>query len=237
MKRLLPCLFILLSAAACSEPPGALTGLQRELFNSDGFLARHPDVGERKRAIWLLDQGRHEEALAAFRSAAHYGDKPSQAMLAEMYWQGSRVTQDRATAYAWMDLAAERGYALFVAKRERYWRALNPAERQRALEVGARIYEGFGDEVAMRRLQTVLDRGRFGVTGSRVGFVGALTVLDPRHGLRFTFDGEDYYDRRFWEIDRYREFTDAIWSGWPRGEVEVGGATVERCVSGGDCGQ
>lgn len=38
--------------------------------------------------------------------------------------------------YIWMDLAGERGYPLMLAKRERYWRALD--EVQRARSTGSR---------------------------------------------------------------------------------------------------
>src|SRR3546814_9279963 len=69
-------------------------------------------------------------------------------MVAEMLWNGDGVERDRALAYAWMDLAAERGYAGFLGLRERYWSALDEAGRARALEAGQEVYAHYGDAAA-----------------------------------------------------------------------------------------
>src|SRR3546814_17375883 len=68
----------------------------------------------------------------------------SQGMVAEMLWNGDGVERDRALADAWMDLAAERGYAGFHGLRERYWSALDEAGRARALEAGQEVYAHSG---------------------------------------------------------------------------------------------
>ncbi|HGM5925234.1 TPA: hypothetical protein ACKP5H_003249 [Stenotrophomonas maltophilia] len=53
-----------------------------------------------------------------------------------MLWNGQGGPADRALGYAWMDLAAERGTEWLVAQRERFWEALSPDERERAVREG-----------------------------------------------------------------------------------------------------
>src|SRR3546814_7752095 len=109
--------------------------------------------------------------LDQFLRAARYGDKPAQAMLAEMYWKGTGVAQDRPRGYAWMDIAAERRFPNFVILRERYWSSLDARERERAIDVGRPLMDEYGDASAGPRLAKVLRRYQHGSTGRRLGFV------------------------------------------------------------------
>ncbi|UWX04668.1 hypothetical protein H1235_08470 [Pseudoxanthomonas sp. NC8] len=60
----------------------------------------HPDLKYRSEGWLAFHGGRFEEAIAHFTRAASFGDKPSQAMLAEMAWKGQGKAVDRALAYA-----------------------------------------------------------------------------------------------------------------------------------------
>src|SRR3546814_8132081 len=60
-----------------------------------GFLTGHPDVRWRREALHSYSRHEYDIALDQFLRAARYGDKPAQAMLAEMYWKGTGVAQDR----------------------------------------------------------------------------------------------------------------------------------------------
>ena len=85
-------------------------------------------------------------AFDHFRTASRYADKASQAMVAEMLWQGRGVPIDRPMAYAWADLAAERDYAQFVRLREQYWRAPGrQTSRERAIHQGQSLLPEYGD--------------------------------------------------------------------------------------------
>src|SRR5690606_3408590 len=118
--------------------------------------------------------------------------------LAEMLWEGDGVPRDRAQAYAWSDLAAERGWPDLLGKRERYWNQLDAAERERAIEVGLPLLREYGDDVAKPRIDTKLRQARRRITGSRVGHVGNLTIRlpsvagDPMQGGH-DVDGSRYY--------------------------------------------
>ncbi|GAB3736951.1 hypothetical protein GCM10028862_21940 [Luteimonas pelagia] len=208
-------------ALAQDDAPG---GVDRQMImNSEGFLAAHPDLRWRREGVMALERGEGDEAAAYFRRAARYGDKPSQAMLAELYWTGmAGVAADRAQAYAWMDLAGERGYTLFIAKREQYWASLSDAERARAVEVGRPLFDEYRDAEAKPRLARILKRERRNTTGSRTGFVGNLQVTVPGPGGEpQTILGSQYYDDTFWEPDRYWAWQDRTWKDPPTGRVDI----------------
>lgn len=200
---------------------------------TEGFLQYHPDLRWRKIGLERYEAGLHDKALAAFIRSSRYADKGSQAMVAEMYWNGEGTGVDRARAYAWMDLAAERGYKDFTAIREHYWNSLSERERERALDVGKDIYADFGDDVAKPRLERKIDQGRRQTTGSRTGFKGALTVMLPGNGDWIRLDGEQYYNDKFWQPELYFEWQDQIWREPYRGRVEVGALTEQSADRAG----
>lgn len=198
------------------EQPEALT-------QSASFLSGHPDLRWRTEGAKSYFDGRYEDALKQFKRAARHADKPSQAMVAEMYWRGEGVEADRAIAYAWMDLAAERHYRDLLIKRERYWADLEPTERERALVIGDAIYAEYGDAVAKPRIEAALRRARNQTTGSRTGFVGALKVMisDGAGGF-LEVDGSQYYAAKYWKPEEYFRWQEQVWTDAPRGQVDVG---------------
>lgn len=202
--------------------PGILT---------EGFLSSHPDIRWRREGLYSYNRKEYDIAVAQFLRAARHADKPSQAVVADMYWRGEGVPQDRPLGYAWMDLAAERMYPVFLGYRESYWSALSPAEREQAIERGQALLAEYGDDVAKPRLEKALRRGAR-PTGSRTGFTGALTIIPntgPLAGTGMTLSGSEYYARKYWEPAQYWQLQDEIWSAPPRGKVDVG--EVEK-VSG-----
>jgi len=210
-----------------------VTHSERAIVNSNTFLDAHPDLMFRLRGMDLWKTKEPEKALAAFKRAALYADKPSQAFVAGMYWEGQGVERDRALAYAWMDLAAERGYPDFIAMREKFWGELNESERARALQEGQAVYARYGDAAANPRLERELRRERMQVVGSRTGFTGnakivvpnpsAGTVSDPTAEQPvLVIDGSQFYADKFWEPKQYQAWLDAQWKEPRSGRVEVG---------------
>ncbi|WP_407353215.1 hypothetical protein [Luteimonas sp. R10] len=200
----------------------AQNGEEELVLGSEAFLTAHPDLNNRRRGWETYEAGRHEEALTYFRRAARYADKPSQAMVAEMLWKGEGGPRDPALAYAWMDLAAERGYPGFTFIRERYWAQLDRAQRQDAMVRGEEVYAEYGDSAARPRIDAVLRRERWRTSGSRAGFVGALQVQIPGPGEQMqSIDGSRFYDPKFWDPDEYQAWHDAIWMAPREGRVDV----------------
>jgi hypothetical protein len=156
-------------------------------------------------------------------------------MLATMYWNGEGTAVDRPRAYAWMDIAAARGYRDLLAQRERYWSALSPAERDVALDVGQQLVEEYGDNRGRRRLQAEfhheLMRGTGSHTGSFEGNSGTTTtslgLLGAGHvgGDGYLYDGNatplsTYYSSAVWSADDYMRMKDLQWE--LQGHVKVG---------------
>ncbi len=212
-------------AASAQDPtnPTAPRNTQdRTVMTSEGFLGAHPDMKYRLTGLdWYQNQN-WERAHEDFQRAARYGDKPAQGMLGEMYWNGQGVEADRATAYAWMDIAAERGYPFLIIKRERYWSAMSEAERERAVEIGSAMYAEYGDPAAKPRLERLLRQAKRDTTGSRVGSVGNLTIRIPTPSGWRQVQGDQYWDEKFWAPEEYWAWQDHDWKKPVQGEVTIG---------------
>lgn len=185
-----------------------------------GFLGSHPDLRYRSLGLEEFGEGKYSEAFQKFRRAAYYSDKPSQAIIGEMLWVGVGVQKDRALAYVWMGLAAERGYTSFSKKRDRYWSELGEMERVRARQEGPAIRAEYRDVAAEPRLQVVLNRERNKATGSRTGSTATpMKIVVPGVG---TLDSSQYYDPKYWDPKQYRMWQDSIWQELRIGRVDVG---------------
>jgi uncharacterized protein len=198
------------------------TGKQTAVVNSSGFMSAHPDIRWRTRGLQAQGDGDHGQALEYYLRAARFADKASAAAIGEMYWMGQGVRRDRSLAYAWMDLAAERHWRLFLVRREGMWSELSDAERQLAIELGRRIYEEYGDAVAKPRLERTLARERRRSTGSRTGSTGALSIQIPTPSGMVTLDGSQYYAEKYWEPRQYWRWQQEIWAPELTGQVDVG---------------
>ncbi len=199
------------------------------IANAQTFINQHPDLLYRQRGMKAYKKGHYSEALFHFKMAAKFADKPSQGMVAEMLWKGEGVAADRAQAYAWIDLAAERNYPSMVISREKMWSLLSEAEQKKAVVLGQAIYDIYGDTVTKPRMEAALVQAkRNSVTGSRLGFVTTLSIEknDPKligegaesHGI----EGETFYQGKLWEPKEYWKWQDLAWQKPNAGSVEVG---------------
>ena len=207
------------SASAAEDDPS--------FTQRDGFLLSHPGLYWSGIGVRAYQRGRLDEAMTAFRRAARHADKTSQAMISQMLWNGDGVERDRAIAYVWADLAAERGYPQFVATRERFWNALTAEEQRTALAAGPAIFDEYGDAAAKPREERALRAGRRKATGSRLGHVGTLAAWQRLPNGDFErIDGSFLYADRYWKPESYWKWRDEAWSPLPHGTVEVGPIAV-----------
>lgn len=221
------CLGMLVSSMISAET--AKRSQDQAFTNSQTFINQHPDLRYRHRGLKAYKKARYGEALFNFKLAAKYADKPSQGMIAEMLWKGEGVAVDRAQAYAWIDLAAERNYPSMVISREKMWSMLNETERKQAVVSGKNIYELYSDAVAKPRMDAVLvQTKRNSVPGSRLGFVTTVDITnnDPialahDNGIP-GYEGEFFYQDKLWEPSEYWKWQDAAWSRPLAGNVEIG---------------
>jgi hypothetical protein len=255
MPSVRPVVATLLLACLGAPPPLTAADSEGPSIHMDedlliaGLANSHGDLYFRRTAQLSLEAGRNDQAMRQLKRAAHFADKPSQALVAEILWNGSHgQPQDRPAAYAWMDLAAERGYPELLRLREAYWAALSPAEQAQALAVGRKLYERYGDDVSRPRLARQLRRQANKVAGSNTGFAGGVTILalsPGGSGVRraaastgmegdnfapvVTIAGSRFYAPHYWKPELYFQHQDRNWrvgvSEQPIGSTEVGPLT------------
>ncbi len=200
------------------------------ITNWQSFINQHPDLLYRMRGLKAYEKARYSEALFNFKFAAKYADKPAQGMVADMLWKGEGAPADKAQAYAWIDLAAERGYPSMLVIREKMWSQLTASEQKQALVEGQELYRTYGDDVAKPRLEMLLVRGlRNSVTGSRLGYVSTLEISssdraskNSKSGQMPTFDGAFFYQDKLWQPSEYWQWKDASWKKSTEGKVDIG---------------
>ncbi|HVI25459.1 MAG TPA: sel1 repeat family protein [Xanthomonadaceae bacterium] len=190
----------------------------------DGFLAAHPDLGERKAGIARDEAADFAGALRHYQRAAWYGDKPSQARLGEMYWNGQGVARDRVQGYLWMALASERGFREFAILRQLYWQQLDADERGRAGARDQDMLARYGDAAAKSRLSKVMRRELHRASGSMLGHSAASPVYITRYeGSRpIGVNAEQLYAPQYWDPEQYWQLRDSVWEQLFEAHVEVG---------------
>ncbi|MGH8121885.1 MAG: sel1 repeat family protein, partial [Rudaea sp.] len=127
----------------------------------------HPDLAGEFNGLRAYAHGQYQDAMKRFLSGAYYADKLSQLCIGLMYLNGEGVAKDPVTAYAWLDLAAERGYTGFAATRDRAKAQLTTEQLEQAETKRADLARTYADTVAKHRLATQLALGRMRLTGSR----------------------------------------------------------------------
>jgi len=120
---------------------------------------------------------RYADALHYFKIGAYYADKPSQISIGLMYLNGEGVHSDPVMAFAWIDLAAERGYPAYVATRERVRATLSQDQLAQAQDARRTLATKYGDDVAKPRIANELRSGIRQMTGSRAGFDNGVRFL------------------------------------------------------------
>jgi uncharacterized protein len=224
MRRMLPILLwaSVLPVGLYAADNNALTEDEKAIVQSRSFLSSHPDLRYRIAGMKAYKNGDYRDAMHHFRLGAYYADKPSQAMVAEMLWNGQGTATDRVLGYVWMDLAAERLYVNFIAKREQFWNAMSETERKQALAQGEPVFAKYGDAKAKRRLEHILERDRRNITGSRTGYAGVLKIEIPGPGgLPIQINGEEFYQPQFWKPEAYWAWQNETWKALPTGKVNA----------------
>lgn len=167
------------------------------------------------------EAGFHFSAYQKFRRAAYWADKMAQHNLGVMTYRGEGVDRDPARAWAWFELAAERGYPEFVGIANAVWDELAPVQRRKAQRVlDDELAPRYGDEVAIPRTTQRMESERRRIVGTRTGMVGNVTVYDRRTvGAR---TGEEYFAAERWDFRRVVEREKQVFEALARGNVTIG---------------
>lgn len=210
------------SLAADTQAAQVDTRDQRVL-STRTFLNAHPDLKHRTEGWVAYEAGNHAKAMTEFRRAALYADKLSQAMVAELLWQGLGVEADRAAAYAWADVAAERGYPQFVRLREQYWRQLDALERTRALEVGRAVLAEYADAAAKPRMAHFMTKAKQRARRYSPSVSAPKAVMVAgNNGTMVSIPAHRFYASKFWDPVQYQAWQDSLWLPSKEGQVDVG---------------
>ena len=182
------------------------------------------------RTLYGMTQGmqayaKHDYAAALkhFESGALYADKLSQLSLGLMYLNGEGVSKDPITAYAWIDLAAERGYPQFVATRSELGKAMSTDQLERAAKLRSKLAQRYADAVAKPRMAVQLHQGLMNITGSHTGFdSGVVQISEVPCGPALIMGGRvvpqigcggmnDFLAKENWIPEKYFAARDREW--------------------------
>lgn len=169
---------------------------------ASGFFsyAEHtPSYRTMNEATRFYNNGDYLSARARFRSAARWADKTAQFNLAVTYYKGQGTESDVAKAWAWFQLAAERGYPMMVDMADMLDGMINDDIRRRGQAILDELKPVYGDEVAIERTAAHMRRERRRATGSRVGATAFLRVVDSNG---FSRDGRDFFRREAWDFEQ-----------------------------------
>lgn len=215
-------------------------GIDGELKSAIG----HPNEEWRLHGLKSYLSGHYDEAVTRFERAAFYADKYSQHYLSLIYWYGEGVPVDKARAYIWADLAAERGSVPLLAIREKMWAGLTPEEQQQVTSLGPEYYARYGDETARPRAETEIRRFARSMTGSRLGYRNQQIDITQGGPIQGTFgnstagmmtasansagtvEGDEFYSEERTKMDTYWAAQDAKLGS--RGSVGIGPVAPAR---------
>ncbi|MET3653061.1 hypothetical protein [Dyella japonica] len=183
------------------------------------FVDTHSDLRYRYKGMEAYADGHHRDAFHYFRLASRYADKTSQALVGVMYWTGDGVARDRPLGYAWMDLAASRGYPELLHQRQIYWDQLSDAERAKAQALRPTLDADYGDVAGANRVTLEFGAGRRQVTGSHVGWVGTVTAS---YGDNTVEDFSKFNKALHMNTAEYLQVKDVQWELQMNSRVNVG---------------
>jgi hypothetical protein len=179
--------------------------------NPVGPAGQNPGLSLYHEAVRHYQNGNHAQAFEDYEESAHWGNKLSQFNLGTMYYNGVHVSRDPARAWAWVKLAAERGYQQLIDMEQAIWSELDATDRDRAERILEReLLPEYGDAAALPRMERFVNRRYRSATGSRLGGVaGSNPVLvQPRDQVQAT--GDVYYRDDNWRVERWLE-QEAAW--------------------------
>ncbi|MEM1081429.1 MAG: hypothetical protein AAGH65_07590, partial [Pseudomonadota bacterium] len=126
-----------------------------------------------------FEAGMYPAALTHYKSAARWADKFAQYNVGIMYLRGYGTEFDPVRAWAWFELSAERGYPEMVETADLLWDKFNGAQQRRARDIFENeLLPDYSDDARKSLTARRMERERRQATGSRVGSIGNLTIID-----------------------------------------------------------
>lgn len=191
----------LVMPAAAQDPP------QRESGLGVGYGEHVPSAWEMRQGRQKYQSGNFTAAFWHYTNAAVWADKFAQYNIGVMYLRGEGVEFDAVRGWAWLELAAERGYPDMVRAADDLYELLD--EEQRA--AGERILReellpDYGDATRVPATARRMERERRKATGSRTGSEAMLSFLRVYDGSGISRRGDEYYAAAKWDFERIVRF-------------------------------
>jgi uncharacterized protein len=172
------------------------------------YTEGHPDVINEFAGMHRYAAGDYAGAMKSFLIAASYADKPSQLSIGLMYLNGQGVQKDPATGWAWISIAAERGYPQFVSTRDNLWEQLSSQQRRQAKAAQQQLYAQYGDPVTQPRMLQALQQGMAnGGDASNASSDSGQKYCAQTHAKECA----DLYAKWFWDPKGYFAGRDSAW--------------------------
>jgi uncharacterized protein len=171
------------------------------------YTEGHPDIINEFAGMHRYAEGDYAGAMQRFLVAASYADKPSQLSIGLMYLNGQGVQKDPATAWAWISIAAERGYPQFVSTKNDLWLQLSSEQRQQARATEQQLYAQYGDPTAQPRMLQALQQGMANANSASNSIGAAQNYCAQSHAKECA----DLYAKWFWDPNSYFAGRDSTW--------------------------
>ena len=200
----------------------------------------HPDLFGEFAGMRYYAHHDYKGALKYFEIGARYADKLSQLSIGLMHMNGEGTAKDPVTAYAWLDLAAEREYPDFVATRDSLKKTLTPEQLEKGQALRAKLGETYGDSVAKHRLALQLVQGKMQITGSHTGHDSGIYQVNnkancgptlyiagqeqPQAGCGSPIFAKDRWDPDLYFASRDREYKATVTVG----SVQEQGKSIDK---------
>jgi len=168
------------------------------------------------KAQFYLKKKDYRMSLEMSELASYWANKSAQYNIGILYFTGTGVAQDKARGVAWLRIAAEHKNPVVVQALELANAELTSRQRAEAEAIWHELVATYGDAVTLPRAKAHFAAEKRNVTGSRVGFVGALHVNYGGLDGDSTAAGSQYY------ADQQKEFDAFIEDNFGHGHVDVG---------------
>jgi len=198
---------VLLLLVVTTGPVAAQDAPQRDSGLGVGYSEHIPSAWEMRQGRQDYVAGNFTGAFWHYMNAAVWADKFAQYNIGVMYVRGEGVEFDPVRGWAWLELAAERGYPEMVLAADDLYPMLDEAQQRE----GRRILEkellpDYGDAVRIKPTARRMERERRQATGTRTGSKAALSALRVYDGSGVSRRGDEFYDPAKWDFERIVRF-------------------------------
>lgn len=198
---------MVLAAFAAFGPAGAEEAPQRDTGLGLGYGEHVPSTWEMRQGRRDYRSGNYMGAFWHYTNAAVWADKFAQYNIGVMYLRGEGVEFDAVRGWAWLELAAERGYPDMVRAADDLYEMLDEEQRREGERIlREELLPDYGDATRVPATARRMERELRRATGTRTGSKAALSSLRVYDGSGVSRRGDEFYDPAKWDFERIVRF-------------------------------